>query len=116
MKHNKFQNQDSGLGVQELFAEVNAVPLMSSETITDLEHIMTNSAFGYEYAKSALDEEGDFGFLSERLSLELESFRETYFDARLKLSHLDENRLKEIEQELKIQKLIVFSSSTTYLN
>ncbi len=111
----KFQNQQEGLSLQEVVTKAVGGAL-SPETVTDLEYVMTTSAFGYEYAKTALRQEGDFGFQSEKLLSEIDSHKQTYFFARNKLKGLDAHRVDELEKELQIQKLLVFSDRVQYLN
>src|SRR5688500_10607257 len=101
----KIPNQHEGLSLQEVVTKAVGGAL-SPETVTDLEYVMTTSAFGYEYAKSALSQEGDFGFQSEKLLCEIDSHKQTYFFARNKLKGLDARRVDELERELKIQKLL----------
>ena len=111
----KFQNPQEQLSLQDLVTKAVGGAL-SPETVTDLEYVMTTSAFGYEYAKSALKQEGDFGFQSERLLNEIDSHKQTYFFARNKLRDLDAQRVDDLERELQIQKLLVFSDRIQYLN
>lgn len=109
----KCENQPNELSLLVTRAVGHA---LSPETVTDLEYVMTTSAFGYEYAKCALKQEGDFGFQSERLLNEIDSHKQTYFFARNKLKDLDEQRVRDLEKELQIQKLLVFSDRIQYLN
>ena len=111
----KFQNQQESLSLQQLITKAVG-GVLSPETVTDLEYVMTTSAFGYEYAKSALKQEGDYGFQSEKLLNEIDSHKQTYFFARNKLKDLDAQRVDNLERELQIQKLLVFSDRIQYLN
>lgn len=78
------------------------------DRLLDLEMVLTNSAYGHAYAEQALEETGEFGEQSERLKLQLEGFKERYFDARVELNLLDANRLENLEKNLQAQKMILF--------
>lgn len=102
MNSNKKYDQGPELQLQEV--------QMESHTSTDLEMIMTNSAFGYEYAVVALEEEEDaFGIDAARIQSQLEQFKELYFDARQKLEVIDAPKLARVESDLQMQKLVVFA-------
>lgn len=84
----------------------------------DLELIMTNSAYGYEYASCALSE-GDVrvgGPELYHLQAQIEQFKENYFSARQLLQRRDATRLSEFERDLQMQKCEIFSKSQSYLH
>lgn len=77
-------------------------------SMTDLELAMTSSAIGFEYAREALDVEGELGPQAERLKAEIEQFKNAYFTARLKMKVQDEPHLTRFEQDLTAQKAMIF--------
>lgn len=105
MKNTNQNKYDLDLELQE----VGEVQTIDKQTLAELELIMTNSAFGFEYALNALDEGEAFGLESEKLRQEVENYRRVYFDARKKLERLDSTQLSQIEKDLHLQKLLVFS-------
>lgn len=116
MKHNT-PNQAEELGLMEISCfDVEAVfDGSSKDVLNSLELAMTNSAFGFEYALKALEEEGDFSAKAEHIRVEIEAFKDAYFEARLRMTKLDPNHLEKFEQALKIEKSVVFSK-TEYLH
>ena len=76
---------------------------------SSLEFILTNAAFGFEYALKELEESGEYGFHAERIRSEMDTYKQAYFEARNKLQELDELKLICVEEELRLQKMIVFS-------
>lgn len=101
------QSRENSLGLQPL--ELAETGVAVGENVSNLEFILTKSAFGFEYALIELKQEGEFGFQAEKIRMDLDSYKRTYFDARLKLKKLDELKLKDIEEQLRVQKMIVFS-------
>lgn len=89
-------------------AELSNTRKVESQSLTDLEMVLTSSAIGFEYSLEALESEGELGPQSERIKMELEQFKQAYFDARLKMQILDETRLTRFERDLTAQKSIIF--------
>ena len=83
--------------------------LVTDGLLSSLELEMTNSAFGYEYAIKALEEEGQFGLHAEKILSEIESFKEAYFEARVQMNTIDARRLEDFENSLKVEKTLVFA-------
>lgn len=77
--------------------------------LSTLELAMTNSAFGFEYALKELEQESQFGIRAEEIALEIEKLKESYFEARAQMGTLDARRLENFENELKVEKTIIFS-------
>ena len=78
---------------------------------------MTNSAFGFEYAATALRNSGDtVGSDVFHLQLQIDQHKDDYFNARKKLEKIDRERLQRFEKDLAIQKLVVFTSSPAYVH
>jgi len=88
---------------------------LTNESVTDLVQTLTNSAIGYEYAKTALDRAGDYGHNSAKLKNDIETFKKTYFLARNLLEKLDSTELHNIEEQLVAQREEYFSKNK-YLN
>ncbi|MBF0107524.1 MAG: hypothetical protein HQM16_19625 [Deltaproteobacteria bacterium] len=103
MNYRSEKKEGGGLSVQAYGERTDL------QSVTDLEFVMTNSAFGYEYAISALDKEGEWGFGSDKIKQEVDGYKKAYFEARRKLKRLDERRLTKLEQDLTMQKMMVFS-------
>jgi len=82
-----------------------------ANTAIELELILTNSSFGYEYAMIALKEQGELGLVAEHIKSQLDACREVYLEARQKLQILDAVRLSELEQGLQRQKNEIFTKS-----
>jgi len=106
MKSNKDNMNELELQLQEV--QVSQKP-MPSETVTSLQLIMTNSAFGYEYAMDALAQEDEYGVDAARIQVQVDRFKQVYFGAREKMNELDPSKLAEIEKDLQMQKLVVFA-------
>lgn len=87
---------------------IESDPAMSLPPATNLELAMTNSAFGYEYAVKALEEEGEFSIKAEQLKAEIENLKEVYFNARTMMHTLDAQRLHSFESALQVEKSLVF--------
>jgi hypothetical protein len=110
MKHkNPNQNPDVGLQEYAAFVAPPAIVPMTPEIVSNLELAMTNSAFGYEYALKALEEEGEFGLRSEQLRSEIENLKAAYFEARGHLYHLDNTHLEKFETALQAEKAVLFT-------
>jgi hypothetical protein len=117
MKQAKQVNQPLSLDVREMSANpMAAASVMTFESVTDLEYVMTNSAFGYEYAVQALEVEGEYGLMAEKLRLDIDVHKQTYFIARDKLHGLDLKQLERVENDLRLQKMVVFQDAGQYLN
>lgn len=116
MKHNISQQVEE-LSLMEVSSfDVEAVfDGTPKDVLNNLELTMTNSAFGYEYALKALEEEGELSAKSEHFRIEIEAFKDAYFEARQRMTKLDPNYLEKFEQALKVEKSIVFSK-TEYLH
>jgi hypothetical protein len=84
---------------------------LTLETITELELALTNSAIGYEYAKVALESVSTFDMVADNLIVEIEKHKKEYFNARLKLETIDKSRLGILENNLKVQKMMMFEST-----
>ena len=84
----------------------------AKENATELELMMTKSAIAYEYALEALDHEGEFGYNSEKLRLEIEAVKQTYFNARTRLLGIDRQRLNVFETELKWRRESLFTKNS----
>lgn len=82
------------------------------ESAVQLELTMTKLAIAYEYALDALDHEGEFSFNSEKLRLEIEAVKQTYFDTRTRLLGMDEKRLNTFETELKWRRESLFTKNS----
>lgn len=101
----KNENQSAGL---KTISYIEIDPALSLPPVTNLELAMTNSAFGYEYALKALEEEGEFGMKAEQIRAEMENLKEAYFSARTQLNTLDAQRLHFFENALMVEKSLVF--------
>lgn len=101
--------------LQDVDSAKSAYPL-DSQTVTDLEFIMTKSAFGYQYAIDALEQVDQNNFDAEQAMNEVESFKKAYFLARQKLKQIDNDRLAKLEEDLRIQKMSVFGLKQNYLH
>lgn len=88
------------------------MPMPIQYDATQLELTMTKSAIAYEYALDALDQEGDFGYNSEKIRLEIESVKQTYFNARTLLLGIDAKRLNAFEIELKWRRESLFTKNS----
>lgn len=92
-------------------AEASQSRSVEGQSFTDLEMVLTSSAIGFEYAREALEAEGELGPQAERLKMEIEQFKENYFSARARFSCLDATRLARFERDLKQQKAVVFGNT-----
>lgn len=101
----KNENNEAGL---KTVSYIEIDPALSLPPVTNLELAMTNSAFGYEYAMKALEEEGEFGIKAEQIRAEIENLKEAYFNARSQLCTLDAQRLHSFESALLVEKSLVF--------
>lgn len=90
-------------------AELSHPRTVEQPSVTDLEMVLTSSAIGFEYSLEALESEGELGPQAEKIKMELEQFKQSYFDARLKMKILDETRLTRFERDLTAQKKIIFN-------
>lgn len=82
-------------------------PRATEEETLSLMVAMTESAFAHEYGLMALNSTKDY-MEKETISLELESFRVRYFEARELLAQLSPEKLLEVELEIQDQKNAVF--------
>ena len=103
------------LHLQEMETTQVAYPA-DFQSATDLEFIMTKSAFGYEYALESLERADVYDMNSEQVLVEVDTFKKSYFLARNKLKKIDNDRLTKLEEELRVQKLAVFGVKQTYLH
>lgn len=115
MKHNAQSSEELGLMEVSCFDTEAVFDGTPKDVLNNLELTMTNSAFGYEYALKALEEEGELSAKAEHMRVEIETFKEAYFEARSRMTKIDPNYLEKFEQALKIEKSIVFSK-TEYLH
>ena len=80
--------------------------------IVALEAIMTESAFGHEYALMNLSQKASYTGQQEILA-ELDAYKTNYFWARDQLEKLSPKKLTEIESDLQLQKSILSGDSKT---
>lgn len=109
----KSQYADLELGLQNI-SQVDVETIINSQKqnlFGTLELTMTNSAFGYEYALKALEDEGEYGVKAEQIKVEIENLKNAYFDARLQMVTLDASRLEKFETLLIAEKSVLFSKS-----
>lgn len=104
--------RESELRLQTMPESELAMSMPAKENATELELTMTKSAIAYEYALEALDQEGEFGYNSEKLRLEIEAVKQTYFNARTRLLGIDRQRLNAFEIELKWRRESLFTKNT----
>lgn len=81
---------------------------MKTTEILELELIMTNAAFGFEYALISLQDAGELNFQATKIQNELEQHRKVYFSARSQLTHLNQQHVEKLEDQLRQQKSILF--------
>jgi hypothetical protein len=113
---NKRHNQNLELGLQEIdFTALETAFAVPPDALSNLELMMTNSAFGYEYAVKALEEEGEFSIRAEQILNEIEAHKAAYFEARLQMCTLDAVHLENFESTLKAEKATIFNK-TNYLH
>lgn len=86
--------------------------LKKSQQKVELEVVLTQSSFGFEYARLNLQEAGSV-FQQQALLWELESYQKAYLDAREELSVIDPDRLLAVEDEIKLQKQNIFEALCT---
>ena len=84
----------------------------NSKQKVELEAVLTQSSFGFEYARLNLQDSASV-FQQQALLWELESYQKAYLDAREELSVIDPDRLLAIEDEIKLQKQNIFEALST---
>ena len=78
----------------------------------ELEAVMTESAFGHEYARLSLKEDASYT-RREALLANMDRHKQIYFWARQKMEKINPNRLASIEEGLRWQKEMVLRNGTT---
>lgn len=84
-----------------------------TETKLSLEAVMTQSVFGHHYALENLKSQRIAWLHREELLREMEEHKKAYFWARDILAQLDPDKLHVLEEDLRIQKLVLFQDSAT---
>lgn len=72
----------------------------------ELEAVLTQSAFGHEYALMNLTELTSYSHRQE-IMIQLEEHKKTYFWAREMLLRINPEKLTTLEQELQVQKEVI---------
>jgi hypothetical protein len=75
--------------------------------IQEMEMVLQNSSYGYEYAMIELDSTHD-PLLLDEIHHKLDEFKQTYFQARQYLHENHPERLEALEREIHQQKNQVF--------
>ncbi|MDO8520256.1 MAG: hypothetical protein Q7T11_08865 [Deltaproteobacteria bacterium] len=78
----------------------------------ELEAVMTESAFGHEYARLSLKEDASYT-RREALLANMDRHKQVYFWARQKMEKINPDRLISIEEGLRWQKEMVLGNSPT---
>ncbi len=79
------------------------------DSAVNLELKMTNAALGYEYAIDALDQVNKLTPQCEQIQMEIECYKKEYFSARNELGTLDGGRVIELEKQLRVLKINLFT-------
>jgi len=83
MSQNKDQNP-ALLQLQDVASTIDTATAMDAQKLSDLKLIMTNSAFGIEYANLALETEGEYSIISDKLNIDIDQFKnDSYLGIRI---------------------------------
>lgn len=78
----------------------------------ELEAVMTESAFGHEYARLSLKEDAPYT-RREAILANMDKHKQVYFWARQKMEKLNPQKLVSIEEGLRLQKEMVLRNGST---
>lgn len=92
----------------ELRTVLGAEPRNQQDTLVGLEAILMQSAFGHEYALMNLADSLPYT-RRQAVMAELEHHKATYFWAREKFSLLNPVKLAAVEEDLRLQKQVLFA-------
>ena len=91
----------------------NKADNVMTETKLSLEAVMTQSVFDHHYALENLNATKVAWLHREELLREMEEHKKAYFWARDILAQLDPDKLDSLEEELRVQKMVLFQDSVT---